>query len=357
VARSPRSWTPSGPTAPDATSSRSTTPTCWRRAPTPARPARAGEPYLTHPLAVAKILADLRMDVDTIATALLHDALEDNPITKEEMSAQVGPVITELVDGVTKIGKLKFRSKEELQAENFRKMMLAMSKDLRVILVKLADRLHNMRTLDGHTGREAARDRQGDDGHLRADRQPAGPHQASRASWRTSVSRTSTRRCTPRSRGSSTDTEADRGVHPRVVTALQDGARAAGCTGKVSGRAKAPVEHLRQDAGARGIARRTTSGPARVPADRARRGRLLPHARAGARAVRAGARADQGLHRAAQAQRVPVAPHHGDRPGEQAGRDPDPHGRHAPRSRSEGIAAHWKYKEGHLALLPRTWSR
>jgi guanosine-3',5'-bis(diphosphate) 3'-pyrophosphohydrolase len=111
---------------------------------------KSGEPYITHPLEVAKILADMRMDVDTIATALLHDALEDNPLTKEEMTAQVGPVITELVDGVTKIGKLKYRSKEELQAENFRKMILAMSKDLRVILVKLADRLHNMRTLDGH---------------------------------------------------------------------------------------------------------------------------------------------------------------------------------------------------------------
>jgi GTP pyrophosphokinase len=111
---------------------------------------KSGEPYLSHPLAVAQILAEMGMDVDTIATALLHDALEDNPITKEELTAQVGPVIAELVDGVTKIGKLKFRSKEELQAENFRKMMLAMSRDLRVILVKLADRTHNMRTLDGH---------------------------------------------------------------------------------------------------------------------------------------------------------------------------------------------------------------
>jgi GTP pyrophosphokinase len=111
---------------------------------------KSGEPYIMHPIAVAQILADMKMDVDTIATALLHDALEDNPITKEEMTAQVGPVITELVDGVTKIGKLRYRSKEELQAENFRKMMLAMSKDLRVILVKLADRMHNMRTLDGH---------------------------------------------------------------------------------------------------------------------------------------------------------------------------------------------------------------
>ncbi len=111
---------------------------------------KSGEPYLTHPLAVAAILAGMRMDVETIATALLHDALEDNPITKTEMEREIGPVVTNLVDGVTKIGKLKFRSKEELQAENFRKMMLAMSKDLRVILVKLGDRLHNMRTLGGH---------------------------------------------------------------------------------------------------------------------------------------------------------------------------------------------------------------
>ena len=106
-----------------------------------------GTPYLTHPLEVADLLADLRMDVDTIATALLHDTLEDTLITQEELAEQFGPEIAELVDGVTKIGKLQFRSKQEAAAENFRKMVLAMSQDIRVILVKLADRLHNMRTL------------------------------------------------------------------------------------------------------------------------------------------------------------------------------------------------------------------
>ena len=111
---------------------------------------KSGEPYLSHPLAVTQILANMKMDIDTLATALLHDALEDNPITKKEMTEQIGPEIAELVDGVTKIGKLKFRSDEELAAENFRKMMLAMSRDLRVILVKLADRLHNMQTLEHH---------------------------------------------------------------------------------------------------------------------------------------------------------------------------------------------------------------
>lgn len=111
---------------------------------------KSGEAYLTHPMAVAQILAEMRMDTETIATALLHDALEDNPITHEEMELQVGSTITALVDGVTKIGKLKFRSKQELAAENFRKMMLAMSQDLRVILVKIADRTHNLRTIDAH---------------------------------------------------------------------------------------------------------------------------------------------------------------------------------------------------------------
>ncbi len=102
-------------------------------------------------VAVAMTLADIHMDVETIATALLHDALEDNPVSvREDMERDVGPVVTRLVDGVTKIGKLKFRSQEELAAENFRKMMLAMSQDIRVILVKLADRLHNMSTIEHH---------------------------------------------------------------------------------------------------------------------------------------------------------------------------------------------------------------
>jgi len=109
---------------------------------------RSGEPYLTHPLAVAGILTKMSMDVDTIATALLHDTIEDTLVSQETLSEIFSPEIGELVDGVTKIGKLQFRSKQEAQAENFRKMLLAISRDIRVILVKLADRLHNMRTLD-----------------------------------------------------------------------------------------------------------------------------------------------------------------------------------------------------------------
>jgi guanosine-3',5'-bis(diphosphate) 3'-pyrophosphohydrolase len=109
---------------------------------------KSGEPYLTHPLAVAGILAELQMDVDTIATGLLHDTMEDCLVTEAEIADLFGPEVCEMVDGVTKIGKLEFTSKEEAQAENFRKMVLAMAKDVRVILVKLSDRLHNMRTME-----------------------------------------------------------------------------------------------------------------------------------------------------------------------------------------------------------------
>jgi len=111
----------------------------------------SGEPYLTHPMEVAYILAQLKMDVPTVVTGLLHDTLEDTLTTIEELRSVFGEEIANLVDGVTKIGKITFQTKEERQAENFRKMLLAMARDIRVILVKLADRLHNMRTLDHHS--------------------------------------------------------------------------------------------------------------------------------------------------------------------------------------------------------------
>ena len=107
----------------------------------------SGEPYLVHPLEVAGILADLRLDAATVVTGLLHDTVEDTLATHEELESIFGAEVASLVDGVTKIGKIHFKTKEESQAENFRKMLLAMSADIRVILVKLADRLHNMRTL------------------------------------------------------------------------------------------------------------------------------------------------------------------------------------------------------------------
>ncbi len=108
---------------------------------------KTGEPYIMHPVAVARILANLRMDHQSVAAAILHDTIEDTPLTKEEISDQFGDEIAALVDGVTKLDKMKFRTRHEADAESFRKMLLAMSRDLRVIFIKLADRLHNMRTL------------------------------------------------------------------------------------------------------------------------------------------------------------------------------------------------------------------
>src|SRR3984893_15546541 len=107
----------------------------------------SGESYIAHPLAVADILADLEMDRATVSAALLHDVVEDTLLTNEQVADEFGAEIATLVDGVTKLTRIPYQSKEDAQVENLRKMFLAMAKDTRVIIIKLADRLHNMRTL------------------------------------------------------------------------------------------------------------------------------------------------------------------------------------------------------------------
>ena len=108
---------------------------------------RSGEPYIIHPTQVAYILAQMKMDEETLAAAFLHDVVEDTDTTLQQLREQFGAKVTMLVDGVTKLGKIEYISKEERQIENYRKMFLAMAQDIRVVIIKLADRLHNMRTM------------------------------------------------------------------------------------------------------------------------------------------------------------------------------------------------------------------
>src|SRR5882757_983757 len=108
----------------------------------------SGEPYITHPIAVAGLCADWKLDAQAIMAALMHDAMEDCGVTKAELIERFGAPTADLVDGLTKLDRLQFSTREESQAESFRKMLLAMARDVRVILIKLADRLHNMRTMD-----------------------------------------------------------------------------------------------------------------------------------------------------------------------------------------------------------------
>ena len=108
----------------------------------------SGEPYFIHPCAVAEILVDLGLDSATVTAALLHDIIEDTPVTPEGLQKEFGEEVATLVSGVTKLDKIVFKSHEEEEAENFRKIFLAMAKDIRVIIIKLADRLHNMRSLN-----------------------------------------------------------------------------------------------------------------------------------------------------------------------------------------------------------------
>ena len=113
-----------------------------------------GTPYITHPLAVAEIVAELELDVDSIIAALLHDTIEDTGATHEEIAKRFGPAVADLVEGVTKLTRVQYTSKEEEQMENLRKMLMAMAKDIRVILIKICDRLHNMRTMEYQTPRK-----------------------------------------------------------------------------------------------------------------------------------------------------------------------------------------------------------
>ena len=292
-----------------------------------------GDPYFSHPLEVAGILTDLKLDDATIAVALLHDTIEDTDATRAEIDQMFGEDIGRLVEGLTKISKLDLVSKKAAQAENLRKLLLAISADIRVLLVKLADRLHNMRTLQHMPEEARGPHRRGDARDLRAARRPHGHARHARGAGGAGLphgqpgspchhrrppcgtARPATTRLIARHREGSSPSASPRrhqrrGHRPREAALFdlpQDGAE--------GGELRAALRHPR-------LPRHRRHGRRML-----RRGRHRPHHLAG------GARALQGLHLDAEAERLPLDPHHGDRPGQPARRAADPHRRHAPHRR------------------------
>ena len=284
----------------------------------------SGEPYLSHPLEVAYILAQMKMDVVTVVAGLLHDAIEDTHADAEEIERLFGPETAKIVDGVTKISKIPFSTSEERQAENMRKMILAMATDIRVILVKLADRLHNMQTLGFQTPQkqeEIARET------LEIYAPLAG---RMGIYWLKSTLEDlclyylepeiyeKIKNALAERRGN------DGGVHPRGDRAPLRQTEGIRDPGRDQGEEQAFLQHLLQDEGAEpdvqpGVRHRGVQGHRQIPEGVLRSPGPHPlHVEAGFGAL-------QGLHLAPQGQHVPVPPHHGDRPPGAADGDPDPH--------------------------------
>ena len=317
-------------------SRRSIVPSCSGPTPHGEQRRASGEPYIHHPVQVARILAEMRLDHETIVAALLHDVIEDTPTAKPHIATRFGDAVADLVDGVSKLTHLSFESRAEAQAENFRKMLMAMARDLRVMLIKLADRLHNMRTLDAlplvkrrRISRETIEiyapiaNRLGLRS-IRIELEELGfralyprRHRVLKAQVRKKPRAPQARRAQNR----------DRDEAPPAPGRRQ---------GPHRGPGEAPLQPVPKDAHqarfVQGSARRL-----RVPDRRRAVRRLLSRAGDGAQPLQAGAGAIQGLHRDPEGERLPVSAHHAVR----AVRDPPSRCRSAPRrwtrSRSPGL--------------------
>ena len=291
----------------------------------------SGEPYVIHPLEVAQVLAELKMDSTAIAAGLLHDAVEDTDVTTAEIETQFGEQVAHIVEGVTKLDKIKFANREDHQAENIRKMLLAMVTDVRVVIIKLADRLHNMRTLE----------------HLKPEKQ-----QKIARETLDIYAPLAHRLGMGKLRGELEDL-AFRYTDPFTYEQLTSE------VDRCAGRARSFLQRDREGRSKRSC--RSTTSQARVesrikrlysiqqklqtqkiPVDQVydllairvicqNGAGLLCGAGAAAQHVAAGAGAHQGLHRDAAAEPVPVAAYDADRAGRAPVRGADPHGGHAPR--------------------------
>ena len=293
----------------------------------------SGEPYITHPIAVAGLCAEWKLDAQAIMAALMHDAMEDCGISKAELIERFGAPTADLVDGLTKLDKLRFSTREESQAESFRKMLLAMTRDVRVILVKLADRLHNMRTMEA-VARQAHAHRRRDARDLRADRAPARPEpDLPRAAGALVQAPQAV------ARGGALEGGAEGARLPaRHRRADPEGRREGVRAGQAAGADLRPREDalfdLRQDAREAPLVR---AGQRHLRLSHRRRhaARVLHGARRPAPADEAGAGPVQGLHRDPEGERLPVAAHDAGQPARHRGRVPDPHRADA-RRRREG---------------------
>ena len=321
---------PSGPTTPRPTSASSSGPTPSPSTSTRASCARAVTPYITHPLAVATILAELGMTGPTLAAALLHDTVEDTPYTIDALRKDFGDEVAKLVDGVTKLDKVKYG--DAAQAETVRKMVVAMAQDIRVLVIKLADRLHNARTWR-YVSVESAQRKARETLEIYA---PLA-HRLGMNTIKWELEDLSFATLYPKVYDEIVRLVAERAPAREEYLAVvreQVGRRPRG--GQDQGHGHRPAEALLLRLPEDDRPRPRLRGHLR-PGRRAGAGRLgarlLRRARRAARAVEPGARPVQGLHRDAQVQHVPVAAHDGHRARGQAGRDPDPQPHHAPPGR------------------------
>ena len=286
----------------------------------------SGDPYFSHPLEVAAILTDMHIDEATIAVALLHDTIEDTDRDPRRRSTSCSaPDIGKLVEGLTKLKKLDLVSKKAEQAENLRKLLLAISEDVRVLLVKLADRLHNMRTLDHMPQDKRAAHRRGDDGDLCAAGRPHGHAGHARGAGGAGLPPHQSGGLPHRHRAAGRNVRAQHAASSaRSRRRCRRCSRSTASRPTVKSRQKKPWSVFRKME-AEGAVLRAALRHLRLPRRR-RHGRgLLPRARRHPHDLVDGSRPLQGLHLDAEAERLPLDPHHHRRPVAPARRAADPH--------------------------------
>ena len=293
----------------------------------------SGEPYMVHPVMVAHILADMRMDVVAMETGLLHDVVEDTSVTVEQVRKEFGEEVARCVDGVTKLTKLDFFSAEDRQAESFRKMLLAMVEDIRVIMVKLADRMHNMRTL-GYLEPGAARaHRARDHRNLRAHRAPPRHGQGPRRTGRPGLPAPRARRLPGNHRAPSNRAAIPtKNFSNEIRQTVEAELRREGIPARIDGRVKRPYSVFQKLRRQKITVDQVYDLMAlRIITDSVKN--CYARARRDPQQVAAHSGPHQGFHRHPAAQSVPVAAHLGGRAARADIRSADPHRRDAPHRR------------------------